>query len=66
MREPCTIIILPFVSGGGREPARMPPADQQLKPSSDRRNVTELWRVRLKREQAELVQMPSDCSDDSP
>jgi hypothetical protein len=60
MSEPCTIIVLPFVSGGPREPARMPPADQKLLPSSDRRNITELWRVRLEREQAELVERPCD------
>lgn len=30
-------------------------ANQKLAPSSDRRNVTELWRVRLEREQSELT-----------
>lgn len=30
-------------------------ANQRLAPSSDRRNVTELWRVRLEREQSDLT-----------
>jgi hypothetical protein len=50
MREPCTIIVLPFVSGGPGEPARTPPADQQLLPSSDRRNIVELARFREERQ----------------
>lgn len=45
------IIILPVI----RTEGHVDLANQRLAPSSDRRNVTELWRVRLDRDQAELT-----------
>lgn len=48
-----TVIILPRVSHAPLPAIDL--ANQRLAPSSDRRNVTELWRVRLEREQSELT-----------
>lgn len=69
MRDPCTVIVLPIVRieayGDDAEPPRMPPAVQRLLPSSDRRNVVELWRVRLEREQAGLLEQPPGETPDA-
>jgi hypothetical protein len=54
------VIVLPvmtverFRAGGGGLVHRIDVGNQRLLPSSDRRNVIELWRVRIDREYREM------------